>query len=253
MRQDEKVFFSQAFDHFSGNVLRADGRFPQPVGEDGIRRAVEHRAMDSHRAEDGDADPLIVMRDRQPFGERKGRVFGDSVGRGANLRKQTGGGCGLQEVAVAARDHSGQHGSRGEDVCEDVHFPDAVPIGIRNAHAAGREYAGVGTEEVDAAELLFGVLDDVEDIGIFGDVDLGDVGFHAKSGDFPRNFFGGIAVDISDDDGAGAFFGEAGAKGATDAAGASRDDNRFSGQVHETTVQASVKRFADGRTKCLPA
>jgi len=78
-------------------------------------------------AENGDPDSAIAVGDRNPLGERDGRVFGDRIGRRADLRKKTGGRTGIQQIALASFEHRGKNRMSCVHMGHDIDVPDTIP------------------------------------------------------------------------------------------------------------------------------
>ena len=77
MRQDEESLFANRLHAFFGRVLGRHGRQFQVVDVRIVDR--EHVRGDAHRAQARDANPRVVMLNRQPFGEGDGGMLGDRV------------------------------------------------------------------------------------------------------------------------------------------------------------------------------
>src|SRR5436853_10949 len=77
---------------------------------------------------------------------------------------------------VILRLHARDQVPRGVDMRHDMHGPAALPRLVRGAARVGGERieaaadAGIGAEQRDRAELLFGLLDDVQDILFLADI-----------------------------------------------------------------------------------
>ena len=102
-------------------------------------------------------------------------------------------------------DHAGQSVAGGVDVRHHVDAPGELPLGVRGRAGIvdvgiGAADAGVGAEEIDAAELLFGRADEFLDVGFLRDVRL-----ERDAADGLRDLFGASAVEVGDDDAACAF------------------------------------------------
>ena len=154
MRQDEEALVGQSPDHgISHRFWFQRGIVEQRA--DAIRGGVEHWRAHALRAETGDLDPAIAVGDGQPFGERNRRVLGHRVRRRSDLRQESGGRRGLEQVAAAGVEHRREHRACGVDVRHDVHLPCALPISVGGVDPAGASAdACVRAEQVDRSERV---------------------------------------------------------------------------------------------------
>ena len=161
MRQDEEGLFPDRLEA----ELRHRLRLQHPVdGGDMIFVPACHLGPHRLRAEDGHLDAVVAMGQRDPFGKAHGGVFGDTVGRRADLVQKPRGGGGVQQIAAAPRLHQRDEVPRGPDVGHDVHFPDALPLIVGRVHAAAHGDACVGPEQVDGADVGLHLVDHPGDL-----------------------------------------------------------------------------------------
>ncbi len=122
-------------------------------------------------AQDRHPDPLVVVGDGEPLGERHRGVLRDRVAHRPDLGEQARRGRGVEEVALAAGDHRRQHGARGMDVRQDVHLPQGLEdlVGLLDP-SLGHE-AGVRAEQVDRPVARLRRAHEVHDRRLVPDVD----------------------------------------------------------------------------------
>ena len=158
-----------ALERRSAVVRRGIGGTPVvgAVGHDvgGNRLRTQHRHPDA----------LVVVGDRQPLGERDRGRLGHRVRHRADLREQAGGRRRVQQIALAAGDHRGQHGTGGVDVRHAVHLPHRLDRLVRVLETGGGDEAGVRHEQIDRAVGVERRLDHPADRVLVADVD-GDGG-----------------------------------------------------------------------------
>ncbi len=80
---------------------------------------------------------------------------------------------------------------------QDVDPPDSVPSLVGHFGTTGNEYSGVGAEEIDRPEPLFGGLE--ETYRVILDFGVGLHRHHHRS-NVLGNGFGGADVDVADHD-----------------------------------------------------
>lgn len=131
--------------------------------------------IDCLRAENRDANALIVVSNRQIFGETDGSVFRRAVDGIPDLIEQACGRNGVEEISAPARDHSGQQGPGRIDVRHDVNRPASQPgfVGRRGyviRCPAEISNAGIRTKQTDGADLVLGFLHQFADMVLVADV-----------------------------------------------------------------------------------
>lgn len=118
----------------------------------------------------------------------------------------------------------------GEDHAQHVDVHDlAIVLDGRVADRAGPFEAGVGEDDVEAAEGLDGVSDHGLDLGLVGDVGLNEGGAAAGLLNQCDGLFAFLLAATGDDD-ACALLGEGDGGFAADAAGAAGDENDLVGE-----------------------
>ena len=119
-----------------------------------------HGRVHALGAEDRHADAVVAVRDGEVLGQLDAGGLGHRVGGGSDRQQQAGGGGGLQEVALAPRQHAGQHGPGRVHVGHHVQVPLLLPGVVAGLDAAVRARPGVGEEHVDGAVAFLDLVDE---------------------------------------------------------------------------------------------
>ena len=154
------------------------------------------------------------------------RALGAGVDRAVRRRHAADDGADVDDAGAFAEVLD--RGLRGEQEAEDVDVEHLVEVFFGDG-LDGRELvdAGVVDEDVEAAEVLDGGVDDALGLGGLGDVAADGDGLAAGGGDGGDDGVGaGLAGGVVDDDG-GAFGGERFGDGGADALGCAGDDCDF--------------------------
>jgi hypothetical protein len=230
VRQDQQALLAQPVDHRLGHVLRFDQptRFERRGADRVLHRKFEHRRPHALRADAGDLDARVAVLDRHPLGERHGGVLGDAVDEGGDLRQQSGGRGGVDEVAVAAGDHLRQQRPRGPHVSHHVDAPGFVKGLVGRLGPAQRAgHPGVGDEHVDRPVGRARLGDQRLDAVLIPRVEL-----HGQAADLIRDALRSLERHVGHDHGARSLGVDAARQGAADPPCPSGDDNVAVRQVH---------------------
>ena len=177
------------------------------------------------------------MGDAEPFAKAQRRVLGHRVGRGVDLAEQAGGRHGLQQPALAARQHLRQHRVGGMHMGHQVDVPMALPLGGAGIGIDPADDAGIAAEDVDLAELRGGALDQRPHLGF-----VRHIGAHrqrpgSRAGDDRHGHRGGaVTVQIGHHHAAGTGLGKGLAERLADARGTARDHHHLALDIHHAAV-----------------
>src|SRR5712692_2544420 len=239
MRKDQELFGSDALDDHVSHMLGFESALGQEIATKDALLGRKHVGLNTLRAQAGDADPIIAMRDRKPLEERERRRFRHSVWSCEDVVEQARRGHRAEEVTLLALEHAGQDVPRREHVRHHIHVPYALPVSGGRFGPATNSDAGVGAEEIDAPVRGLSFIHKVGDLVLTGDVALDR---HAT--DLSRDGPGAVSVDVRNDDRFRTLFGELPRQRAPNASGsASHDDDAIS-YVHATYPRASLSREA---------
>jgi len=98
------------------------------------------------------ASPWVI----ESHSARRHGVLGHAVRSRAELGQEPRGRRGVHEVALVAIEHLRDEGTGGVDVALHVDRPHALPCLVSELHPAHGDDPGIGAEDVDRAERLFG-------------------------------------------------------------------------------------------------
>src|SRR5229473_916045 len=229
MRKDQELFGSDALDDHVSHMLGFESALGQEIATKDALLGRKHVGLNTLRAQAGDADPIIAMRDRKPLEERERRRFRHSVWSCEDVVEEARRGHSAEEVTLLALEHAGQDVPRREHVRHHIHVPYALPVSGGRFGPATNSDAGVGAEEIDAPVRGLSFIHKVGDLVLTGDVALDR---HAT--DLSRDGPGAVSVDVRNDDRFRTLFGELPRQRAPNASGsASHDDDAIS-YVHAT-------------------
>ena len=176
-----------------------------------------------------------MVGDGEPLGQRHRGVLGDGVPQRADLGEQSGGRCGVEQVALAPGDHRREHGARRVHVGQDVHLPQRLQDLVGLLDPALGDEAGVGAEQVDRAEIRLRRAHQRRQRRVVADVER-----RRAAADGRRHRLGCLAVSIGHHDVAGAGVARRHGQRGPDAGAAAGHHHHLLLQVHERTVGADV-------------
>ena len=194
-----------------------------------------------------DLQPLLAVRDREPLRERERGVLGHRIRRAADLREQSRGRRGVQQVAAATIDHAGNEDPSRIDVREHVDTDAALPIAIGRALPARQHDAHVGAEQIDRAEARLSPVDQRADLGL-----VGDIARHHEPVDVAPDLLERAGLNIGHGHAARAFGVEAARERSPDARGRAGDHDVRVLQLHSSAPVTMAPSSAMASTIARP-
>src|SRR5258706_2629683 len=107
MRKHQEPLGSDAFDDHVGHLLGFESALGQEIATKDALLGRKHVGLHTLRAQAGDADPIIAMRDCQPLEERERRRLRPSVWSREDVVEEARRGHGAEEVTLLALGHAG--------------------------------------------------------------------------------------------------------------------------------------------------
>lgn len=166
----------------------------------------EHVGLDPTGRNGVDGDGLVAA----VGGEAAGEAFDGGLGTGVDgvVRDSGHGGCdGGHEDYTATVSNVAVSVLSDEELRASIEIEDAIVIFLRDVLLGAEDFgAGIGDDDVDAAEVREGLGEERGDLRDFGDVGLDGDRFAAVGFNLRDNFVGRCrAVGVVDDNGGAAF------------------------------------------------
>ena len=224
MGQDEKRLIAHGGQDVRGNRTGFERALEKEILRAG---EIQHRRAHTLGTQRRHADAMRTVSDRKPLEKRKPGSLGGSIGRGTDVIQQTGRRDGAEDVSLTALEHLGQHRARSVHVGHDVDFPALLPSRVWRLGTAAEGDAGVRAIDVDAAETVSGLADELSDLGFDGDVHG-----HCDTTHRRRHCCRPVGVQIGDHDTGRTRSREGATEGCADATPAPGDDGDAPRNLH---------------------